>query len=91
MVYLAEPETPMDVGCLPVQIRNPAPAHRADPSEISGNELKLTAVVGRVERTAIREALRRSQGNKSRAARLLGLSRNGLAQKMARHGLGSGE
>ena len=91
MVYLAQPETPMDVDCLPVQIRTPAPGQRADPSEISGSELRLTDVVGRVERHAIREALRQSQGNKSQAARLLGLSRNGLAQKMSRHGLDANE
>jgi DNA-binding NtrC family response regulator len=36
---------------------------------------------------AIREALRRTNGNKSQAARLLGLSRNGLAIKMERYGI----
>ena len=41
----------------------------------------------RAEQAAIREALRRTNGNKSQAARLLGLSRNGLAIKMERYGL----
>ena len=37
---------------------------------------------------AIREALRRSRNNKSETARLLGISRNGLAMKMRRYGIG---
>ncbi len=43
--------------------------------------------MGSCEEAAIREALHRTQGNKSQAARLLGLSRNGLAIKMERYGL----
>jgi DNA-binding NtrC family response regulator len=45
--------------------------------------------VGACEQSAIREALRRTNGNKSQAARLLGLSRNGLAIKMERYGVKS--
>jgi DNA-binding NtrC family response regulator len=41
--------------------------------------------VAACEAAAIREALRRSRGNKAEASRLLGLSRNGLAMKMERH------
>jgi DNA-binding NtrC family response regulator len=40
-----------------------------------------------VERIAIEEALRESKGNRSAAARLLGITRNGLAMKMARLGI----
>jgi DNA-binding NtrC family response regulator len=43
--------------------------------------------VERLERRLIREALERSGGNRSEAARLLGISRNGLALKMDRLGL----
>jgi len=39
-----------------------------------------------VERSAIEEALQRSSGNRSLAARLLGITRNGLTMKLARLG-----
>jgi DNA-binding NtrC family response regulator len=39
------------------------------------------------EQQLIREALRRSGGNKSQAARLLGLSRNALRYRLAQMGL----
>jgi transcriptional regulator with PAS, ATPase and Fis domain len=44
--------------------------------------------VEQLEREAIREALQRHAGNRSRAAEALGLSRLGLRQKMRRLGLG---
>ena len=43
-----------------------------------------------VERGVLVEALRRSGNNLSRTARTLGLSRNGLKMKLARHGLPRG-
>ncbi len=46
------------------------------------------------EQELIREALRRADGNKSQAARLLGLTRRTLYSRMERHGLrrpGEGE
>ncbi len=51
------------------------------------SELNLERLVADCERAAIREGLRRTRGNKSAAARQLGLSRNGLAMKMNRLGL----
>ena len=51
------------------------------------SDLELERLVAATERAAIREALKRSGGNKSQAARSLGLSRNGLAMKMERHGI----
>ncbi|HMK37324.1 MAG TPA: sigma 54-interacting transcriptional regulator [Desulfomonilaceae bacterium] len=41
-----------------------------------------------VERRAIRRALRVSGGNRTNAARLLGIHRTGLYQKMRQHGIG---
>ncbi len=49
--------------------------------------LDLHARVEQLERTLVEEALNRSAGNQSQAARLLGLSRFGLQKKMARYGM----
>ncbi len=84
LVYLCPPGQPIDQSMLPEEVRL---------SKIKGvrpettSELNLEKLVSECERGAIREALRRSQGNKSQAARLLSLSRNGLAMKMKRLGL----
>ena len=48
----------------------------------------LHAAVAALERRMIAESLVERAGNKSRAARDLGLSRQGLAKKMRRYGLG---
>ena len=50
--------------------------------------LELAPSMDRLERRLIEEALARSGGNRTQAARLLGISRNGLAIKMARLGIG---
>ena len=51
------------------------------------DSLDLEKNVGALERRLIREALEKAAGNRSHAARLLGISRNGLAIKMERLGL----
>jgi DNA-binding NtrC family response regulator len=53
----------------------------------AASDLELERLVSNTEQAAIREALRRTHGNKSQAARFLGLSRNGLAIKMERYGI----
>ncbi|HEX4960766.1 MAG TPA: sigma 54-interacting transcriptional regulator [Thermoanaerobaculia bacterium] len=58
----------------------PPPA-RPDPPEASGT---LQDQVDALEREAILRALATAGGNKSKAARLLGITRNGLALKMER-------
>lgn len=85
LVYLCPAGRPVDVNLLPERVRqgNIQSVSRVD----SSCELDLEKLVGSCEQAAIREALRRTHGNKSHAARLLGLSRNGLAIKMERHGL----
>jgi transcriptional regulator of acetoin/glycerol metabolism len=40
-----------------------------------------------LEREAIREAMRRCDGNKVHAAKLLGMSRTSLRRRMRNHGL----
>jgi transcriptional regulator with AAA-type ATPase domain len=49
--------------------------------------LELQPNVDRLERRLIKEALARAGGNRTQAARLLGVSRNGLAIKMQRLGI----
>jgi len=85
LVYLCPPGRPIDVNILPEKVRLSTiqAAGRVD----STSDLSLEKLVAATELFAIREALRRTEGNKSQAARLLGLSRNGLAMKMKRHGL----
>ena len=53
----------------------------------AGDSLELQAHVDALENRLIAEALARTQGNRTEAAKLLGISRNGLALKMARLGL----
>ncbi|HBL32036.1 MAG TPA: sigma-54-dependent Fis family transcriptional regulator, partial [Acidobacteria bacterium] len=84
LVYMAPPGRPVDVNLLPERVRSgPLATSRID----AGSDLDLERMVSACEQAAIREALRRTHGNKSHAARILGLSRNGLAIKMERHGL----
>ncbi len=84
LVYLCTSGQPIDDSMLPEEVRL---------GKIKGlrpettSELNLERLVADCERAAIREALKRSDGNKSAAARQLGLSRNGLAMKMNRLGL----
>jgi hypothetical protein len=52
--------------------------------------LTLQAAGDAAERTAIDRALRLAKGNKSLAARTLGISRNGLAAKLESPGIDSG-
>jgi len=84
LVYLGPAGRPVEVSLLPERVRNGTlVTTRVD----AGSDLELDRLVGSCEQAAIREALRRTGGNKSQAARLLGLSRNGLAIKMERYGV----
>ena len=65
-----------------------APARRARAQE--GNGATLPALDDRmsiVERATLVDALARHDGNLSRTAKALGLSRNGLKMKLTRHGM----
>jgi len=65
---------------VPLHIETPA---RIAPTPTTSTE-DLQTRVESVEREAIADALRASAGNKSLAARILGITRNGLALKMRR-------
>lgn len=84
LVYLCPSGQPIDESMLPEEVR--LSKIKGRPPDDS-SELNLENLVRDCELGAIREALRRSNGNKSAAARQLGLSRNGLAMKMSRLGL----
>jgi two-component system response regulator HydG len=73
-------EHPPDAG--PVLL---APPESDVPHEAA--ELTLQAARDVAERTAIERALRLAKGNKSLAARILGISRNGLAAKLESLGI----
>jgi|CXWL01.1.fsa_nt_gi transcriptional regulator with AAA-type ATPase domain len=85
MVYLCPHGQPVEPHFLPEAVRESPIQSLARIAP--GSELDLERLVSACEQSAIREALRRVGGNKAQAARLLGLSRNGLAMKMARLGL----
>ena len=63
---------------------------REGETSLPPSALDLAANVDELERRLIRVALVRARGKRAPAARLLGLSRNGLAMKMVRLGLGDG-
>jgi DNA-binding NtrC family response regulator len=67
----------------PAAIRPPRPRAPAAPHDT----LELQRHVDVLENRLITEALARSEGNRTEAAKLLGISRNGLALKMTRLGL----
>ena len=69
------------------ELSNPAP-EESIPDAIRlrhVESLNLNALLNAVEKEAIREALRRCNGNQSQAARLLGISRYTLLRRMAQY------
>jgi DNA-binding NtrC family response regulator len=85
LVYLCPPGQAIDSTLIAPEIRAGAAAGgAAGPASLP---LDLQQNVDATERRLIREALERAGGNRSHAARLLGISRNGLAIKMERLGI----
>ncbi len=71
---------------LPPEMRaNAAPVRRID--RPAGPVPQEGLVLEDVERTLIQEALDRASGNQSRAARLLGISRDTLRYRLKKHGM----
>jgi two-component system response regulator AtoC len=81
----------INVGDLPAEIvrKEPGMAFAGNllsiPSVSSGVDMKAT--VARIEKRMIEEALAQSEGNKSKAARLLGVSRDVLNYSIQKYGL----
>ena len=57
------------------------------PYEMLDRAVALAKIENRTMSELIREALRRANGNKSQAARLLGLSRNALRYRLSKIGV----
>jgi DNA-binding NtrC family response regulator len=76
---------PIALEDLSPQIRSLGAASDAPATEL--DNLKIKQRVERLEKILVREALRRTNGNQTRTAKLLGLSRFGLQKKMARYAI----
>jgi len=92
LVYVCAEGEVIDLEMLSEHVRSQKAAAKVDleggaPDAAQLDSLALDENVGRLERQLISEALRRASGNRTRAAKLLGISRNGLAIKMERLGL----
>jgi len=72
---------------LPPELRGAAPAQRRHEKHASGVPAE-GLVLEDVEKKLIREALERASGNQSKAARLLGISRDTLRYRLKKHDLG---
>ena len=80
-VCLAGPDKEIGIDCLSEKIT--AVAH--EETFESGPDLTLQKTVQRIEKKMIVDALRKSRGNRSQAARTLGLTRQGLLNKIGRY------
>ena len=79
--------TALAEGAIEVADLSPPLAAAVPPRPPRGRELLLRPHVEALERSLVEEALRRTAGNQTAAARLLGLSRFGLQKKLRRFGL----
>jgi transcriptional regulator with PAS, ATPase and Fis domain len=83
LVYLCRDGQPVDSCLLSERILTDGDGAAETPP----SSLKLEPNIEHLERRLVRAALLRTSGKRSAAARLLGISRNGLAMKMTRLGL----
>lgn len=67
---------------------SPSLTRQAPSSESAGAGTTLEEKIASLERAELTQALAQTGGNKTQAAQRLGLSRQGLLNKLARHGLG---
>ena len=86
LVYLCPPNQAIDSSLLSESVLSPTLDFGSLPLD-SGAGLNLEHHTAVVERKLITLALTRTRGNRSKAAKLLGISRNGLALKMNRLGI----
>jgi DNA-binding NtrC family response regulator len=87
LVYACPTGQPIDSSLLSEAIRSSASAKFDEPAGEPSLGIALGPRVQELESDLIRQALRAAGGSQSQAARLLGLSRNGLAKKLHRLGI----
>jgi DNA-binding NtrC family response regulator len=83
------PAEGLDLGLLPGSAPPPGTSESREPAEAGGPPLPLKQRVEAYERGLIVEALRGARGNRSEAARRLGVSRVTLHDKLRKYELGS--
>jgi DNA-binding NtrC family response regulator len=83
-VLLADGDT-IRVTNLPRELQS-ADAHRDQPGAATPDFGPDGVDLAELERLLLREALRRAEGNRSEAGRLLGLSRHQVRNRLARYG-----
>ncbi len=81
LVTLCPPDHAIDSEMLPDDVL------AASPPDEPLTTLNLDDHLAATERRLLTLALQRTSGNQSKAAKLLGISRNGLAKKLRRHGV----
>lgn len=86
LVYLCQPGQAIDSTLLSPEVAYPTAQLDLGSLQLD-TDLNLNSRVAEIERRLISIALARTRGNRSKAAKLLGVSRNGLAMKMDRLGL----
>ncbi|MCU0303983.1 MAG: sigma 54-dependent Fis family transcriptional regulator [Thermoanaerobaculales bacterium] len=86
LVYLCPENQAIDSTMLSASVLYPSIDEHLAELDLA-SDLDLDAATATLERKLIAAALARTKGNRSKAAQLLGISRNGLALKMDRLGL----
>ncbi len=86
LVYRCPPHHAIDTSLLSPDVLFPTAEIDLDSLRIE-SDLNIERHTAELERRLITLALARTRGNRSRAAKLLGISRNGLALKMQRLGI----
>jgi transcriptional regulator with PAS, ATPase and Fis domain len=86
LVYLCPENHTIDSTMLTSSILYPTAQQQLDDLDLT-SDLDLDAAVADLEKKLIAAGLARTKGNRSKAAKLLGISRNGLALKIDRLGL----
>ncbi|WP_312647907.1 sigma-54-dependent transcriptional regulator [Aminipila sp.] len=74
----------IDINCLPVEIREASKTYVAGSTE---QEPLLNAAIDNIEKEVIKKALSESNGNKTKAALALGISRRSLHRKLQKYGM----
>jgi transcriptional regulator with PAS, ATPase and Fis domain len=87
-VLLCQPDESLQPAHFPaIKPANVEELHVDRPAYVNEDHRSLRERLDAVEREAIEQALRRTEGNHSRAARILGITRNGLSHKLRRLGI----